>query len=340
MGIYNVHAGHCPQGQGAFGAVGVLQESVEDRLVKDEVIRLLREQGHTVYDCTCDLAVSASECLKEIVKKCNQHKVELDVSIHLNSGRGDLTGDGNIAGTEVYNFSEKTKAVSDRICANISVALGIKNRGTKYNKDLYVLRHTNSPAILVECCFVDDKDDADRWDPKKCAQAIVAGILDQAMAPGEVSKPVAPAKPVEPPKPVAPARPQSAQKQIVADGYWGKDTTIAAQKFFGTDPDGIVSRQNAKNKKYLKNATGGWQFMNEYKDFKKGSWMIKELQKYIGLSGNDVDGIAGKTTVVYLQRFLVKKGYSIGKSGVDGYMGKDTVTAWQRFLNDWLKQNR
>ena len=73
MGIYNVHAGHCPQGQGASGAVGVLQESVEDRLVKDEVIRLLREQGHTVYDCTCDLAVTASECLKEIVKKCNQY---------------------------------------------------------------------------------------------------------------------------------------------------------------------------------------------------------------------------------------------------------------------------
>ena len=47
---YNVHAGHCPQGQGASGAVGILQESVEDRAVKNEVIRLLRAEGHTVYD--------------------------------------------------------------------------------------------------------------------------------------------------------------------------------------------------------------------------------------------------------------------------------------------------
>ena len=31
MGTYNVHAGHCPQGKGASGAVGILQESVEDR---------------------------------------------------------------------------------------------------------------------------------------------------------------------------------------------------------------------------------------------------------------------------------------------------------------------
>ncbi len=52
MGTYNVHAGHCPQGQGASGAVGILQESVEDRIVKNEVIRLLRAEGNTVYDCT------------------------------------------------------------------------------------------------------------------------------------------------------------------------------------------------------------------------------------------------------------------------------------------------
>ena len=38
MGTYNVHAGHCPQGKGASGAVGLLQESVEDRKVKNRVI--------------------------------------------------------------------------------------------------------------------------------------------------------------------------------------------------------------------------------------------------------------------------------------------------------------
>ena len=60
MGTYNVHAGHCPQGQGASGAVGILQESVEDRIVKNEVIRLLRAEGNTVYDCTCDENTTAS----------------------------------------------------------------------------------------------------------------------------------------------------------------------------------------------------------------------------------------------------------------------------------------
>lgn len=42
MSKYNVHAGHCPQNKGAYGAVGLLKESVENRIVKDEVIRLFR----------------------------------------------------------------------------------------------------------------------------------------------------------------------------------------------------------------------------------------------------------------------------------------------------------
>lgn len=197
MAAYNVHAGHCPQGKGAFGAVGILKESVEDRLVKDEVIRLLQAEGHTAYDCTCEVNTTKDGCLQKIVAKCNQHSVALDVSIHLNSGRNDYKGDKSTGGTEVWNYDTRTKAISDRICANIAKELGIRNRGTKYDTDLYVLANTNSPALLVECCFVDDKDDADHWNAKKCAKAIVEGILNKTISSGS-SKPSAPAKPVNP----------------------------------------------------------------------------------------------------------------------------------------------
>lgn len=179
MAVYNVHAGHCPQGKGAYGAVGILKESVEDRIVKDEVIRLLWAEGRTVYDCTCEENTTKDGCLQKIVAKCNQHSVALDISIHLNSGRNDYKGDKSTGGTEVWNYDTRTKDISDRICRNIAQELGIRNRGTKYNKNLYVLANTNSPALLVECCFVDDKDDADHWNAKKCAKAIVEGILNK-----------------------------------------------------------------------------------------------------------------------------------------------------------------
>ena len=184
MAIYNVHAGHCPQGRGAYGACGVLLESVEDRIVKDEVIRLLREHGHTVYDCTDETSCDMKTNLARIVAKCNAHAVDLDISIHLNSGRGDYGGDGSTGGVETWNFSSKTAAISDRICKRVSETLGIHNRGTKYSTQLYVLRRTTSPALLVECCFVDDKDDAERWDAKKCAKAIVEGVLNMSLTTG------------------------------------------------------------------------------------------------------------------------------------------------------------
>ena len=59
--------------------------------------------------------------------------------------------------------------------------LGFANRGVKTRTDLYVLNHTapaRKKALLVECCFVDDKDDANLYNAKKMAQAIVIGILN------------------------------------------------------------------------------------------------------------------------------------------------------------------
>lgn len=179
MGTYNVHAGHCPQGQGAYGAVGILQESVEDRLVKNRVISALKKAGQTVYDCTDDTNCDANTNLARIVQKCNAHGVDLDVSIHLNSGRNDYKGDGSTGGVEVWCYDSGTAAVAQRICDRVSKALNITNRGVKYSKDLYVLNSTYSPALLVECCFVDDKDDAGRWDANACGDAIASGILNK-----------------------------------------------------------------------------------------------------------------------------------------------------------------
>lgn len=182
MATYNVHAGHCPQGQGASGAVGILQESVEDRIVKDEVIRLLRAEGHTVYDCTCDENTTKQGCLNKIVAKRNQHGVDGDYSIHLNSGRNDYHGDNSTGGVEVIIYDDAMKKVAERICANIASELGIRNRGVKYDKGLFVLKKTKSPAALIECCFVDDADDAKAWDAKRCAKAIVRGILNKEIS--------------------------------------------------------------------------------------------------------------------------------------------------------------
>lgn len=181
MAKYNVHAGHCPQGKGASGATGLLKESVEDRLIKNEVIKLLKANGHTVYDCTCDTAETQSGCLSKIVSKCNQHSVDLDISIHLNSGKNDKKGDGKVGGFETWATANTgiKKQVSERIRKNMK-AIGFTDRGSKTTSGLYVLNHTKSKAILLEVCFVDDKDDYNLYKKvgyKAVAKAIVEGIL-------------------------------------------------------------------------------------------------------------------------------------------------------------------
>ena len=173
----NVSAGHNPDGKVACGAVGLLKESTEARRVTNEVVRLLKEQGHTVYNCTCDNGTSQGDVLKKIVVKCNQHTVDLDVSIHFNAGASAQKKNGQTTGTEVlvYNDSSKAMAAAQRVAKQIA-ALGYKNRGIKIRDGLYFLRNTKSPAMLVECCFVDDGDDAALYDYKKMAAAIVQGI--------------------------------------------------------------------------------------------------------------------------------------------------------------------
>lgn len=181
MGVYNVHGGHnfiVP------GAKGLLDETAEDRKVTARVISALRAAGHTVYDCTDDSGRTQGQNLANIVAKCNAHQVDLNISNHLNAGGG--------TGVEVWCYDEKTKDIAVAICASVSSALGIPNRGVKYSKNLYVLRKTAGSAILVECCFVDNQNDASHWNADKCGDAIASAIAGKTVA-GTTSAGSAPA---------------------------------------------------------------------------------------------------------------------------------------------------
>lgn len=175
MATYNVHGGHSLK---CRGVSDLLDEVDEDRKVKNKLIELLRANGDTVYDCTDDYSTRQWENLSAIVSKCNAHSVDLDISIHLNSARNDRVGDGKCGGVEVYGYDDRIYGVAYKIAEGIANALGIGFHGepVKYNKNLYVLRKTRAKAILIECCFVDDRDDVSRWDSTKCAMAIASAL--------------------------------------------------------------------------------------------------------------------------------------------------------------------
>ena len=177
MAKYNVHGGH---NSIVPGAASILNEVTEDRKVKNKLISLLKGAGHTAYDCTDDVGKTSGANLANIVAKCNKHSVDLDISIHLNSGRKDTKGDGSTGGVEVFCYDSRTKSVAEKITDAIAEEFGYHNRGVKYSTGLYVLRNTKSKAILIECCFVDDKDDAKAWNAERCAAAIYKGLTGKA----------------------------------------------------------------------------------------------------------------------------------------------------------------
>lgn len=206
MGVYNVHGGHnfiVP------GAKGLLDETTEDRKVTARVISALRAAGHTVYDCTDDSGRTQGQNLANIVAKCNAHPVDLNISNHLNAGGG--------TGVEVWCYNEKTKDIAAAICASVSTALGIPNRGVKYSKNLYVLRKTAGSAILVECCFVDNQNDASHWNADKCGDAIASAIAGKTVA-GTTSGGSAPAPaPTPTPAPSGPSYRTGTVYTLLAD---------------------------------------------------------------------------------------------------------------------------
>ena len=183
MASYNIHAGHNFK---VPGAGGCFSETQEARNVKNLVISKLRSLGHTVYDCTDEDGATSNQNLANIVAKCNQHKVDLDVSIHFNAFNGSAHG------VEVLKYSDRTASAHNGILNKI-VSMGYTNRGIKDGTWLYVLKRTNSPAILIECCFCDNAGDAKLYSAEKMATAIVAGITGKNVSGGATSTPSKPA---------------------------------------------------------------------------------------------------------------------------------------------------
>lgn len=170
--LITVNAGHSAKAPGA-GANGYKEHEVA-RKIKDKVISGLKKVGVRTVDTTSD-ASTPSAVLAEQARKCNAQPKNgrLDVSIHLNSGGG--------TGCEVLYYDQK--ALAAKVSEAIADVAGWKNRGAKERKDLYFLRNTKAPAILIEVCFIDSKSDMDKLNAKmdSIANAIVKALTGKSV---------------------------------------------------------------------------------------------------------------------------------------------------------------
>ena len=170
-----IGVGHGGSDPGAV-ANGLKEKDLNLAIAKacnDELVR----HGVSVMMSRCK---DEADPLADEIKECNKFAPDYAVEIHNNAGGGD--------GVEIFHHygGGKGKTLAQNVLNEI-VAIGQNSRGlkTKKNsagKDYFGwIRETKAPACLIECAFVDNKNDIAIIDTaaeqKAMGIAIAKGVL-------------------------------------------------------------------------------------------------------------------------------------------------------------------
>jgi N-acetylmuramoyl-L-alanine amidase len=221
-----IDAGHGPQTPGKRSPDGSLREyhfnAPTARYVADELLH-----GYEGVEILMTHDDSRDVPLKERTDRANAWKADLFVSIHANA-----YGDGgwsSAQGIETFVYETRPAAavaLANAVQRQLVKATGRPDRGVK-SANFHVLRETKMTAILVECGFMTHRQEAELLKSdsyrRKCAEAIVAGIVETYGLRRKSTPETAPA-PVDEVSEWAKAARDWAVSRGITDGSRPKDT--------------------------------------------------------------------------------------------------------------------
>ena len=175
-------AGHCLHTPGKRVPLALDPNETREWVLNDRIARLV-EQELASYDCTVlrvdDTTGKTEVTLASRVKAANVWGADLYLSIHHNAGINGGEGGGIVVYT-APNASARAKEVQQAIYKRAVANTGL--RGNRANPvasaQLYVLTHTQMPAMLCEFGFMDSTSDAPVILTETFARQVAGGVVE------------------------------------------------------------------------------------------------------------------------------------------------------------------
>ena len=177
-----IDQGHNPRNPNAGAEGNGLREQDIVFRVGIELAELLRANGN--FDVrlsrpTADTQVGTSNTtsLRLRVADANSWGADYFLSIHTNASENSAA-----TGSEAFAFSQPSRAfeLGEDILVGLNQTTGLRNRGMQVRTNLYVLRKTAMPAVLIELGFISNPNDANLMNtrPDLFAEGIYRGVVE------------------------------------------------------------------------------------------------------------------------------------------------------------------
>ena len=174
-----VDAGHGGSDGGAVGSNPTYDEANRNLVLAQMIEKKLKSIGATVVMTrTSDVALTPDER----ILKVKNASPDLAVSVHRNAANN-----ASARGFNAYHFNAFTKLPAEKINTRMAQKGTYTSTGVLWHY-FYLSRISDCPVVLTENGYMSNKNDFnnmmnDSWNDK-CADAIVAGIVDYFLSIG------------------------------------------------------------------------------------------------------------------------------------------------------------
>ena len=183
-------AGHGGEDAGATGVNGALEKDLNLSVV-NILGEMLTEKGFAVVYTRSEDKLLYEEWenikgirkisdLKNRCKIAKNYPNALFVSIHMNT-----FGDGKYSGLQVYYSpnNKESEMLAGAIQSNVKKELQPgNNRNIKQGSDIYILENIDNTAVLIECGFLSNEEEAKKLSQKEYQKmlsfSIICGIIE------------------------------------------------------------------------------------------------------------------------------------------------------------------